>query len=613
MIKKLLLLFLLTVAPVLTLATTTQLTGTLIDSTGNPLSGTACFKLPVNAVDTSTSRALSPSQICFSLTNGIFPPFASLVPNDVIQPLGTYYQARFSDRTGALIFMANYVIPTGGGTFNIGAAIPTQILTTNISYATPVLTTGNNSVANINKFYFVDGVTYTTPQAAMTAANASGGGTVWVPCSTFVGPTTWYSNVSVKSMCSPESTNIVGSQGIPNNTTAQTIFTYTSSLTWTLLQNIVVEGITFDFGNNGAGLILNSSSFNNTHYLSVIRCGSPTVDCIQLKSNGAGGTNNTIKNQFEHTRILGNQSTNARNGIQINSTTSASVTLNTFTDTFIGGNWQGCIDSELNSDTNYFYGVLCNPLGVVANSYVLGYNLLTPGSDQDADGGLYDGLIYSGASVTSIVRAGQSNGNVIRATIPGGVLSKVITGGNPTWSYSLMGLPGATQDSVWAGRLAASAVPGDGPATGSVAGDISAAESATAGAVLLGSDGNGKLSRSGNTASFTYGTNAAIFPAAGGTTYTVPGGVFNAAGTGQTGNPHIVEDSSTLVSGTPSVATITLAGQAIFSTSASYNCAVTNKTTQANSLKIAYTDGSHFVVTGPNTVTDAFSFICVGN
>lgn len=90
------------------------------------------------------------------------------------------------------------------------------------------------------------------------------------------------------------------------------------------------------------------------------------------------------------------------------------------------------------------------------------------------------------------------------------------------------------------------------------------------------------------------------------------GQIFNAAGTQQT-TPHVVEDSGTLTTGSPSTATITLTGSAIFTSGTSYNCSVTNKTTQANPLKISYTSGSVFVVTGPNTVTDAFSFICIGN
>lgn len=87
---------------------------------------------------------------------------------------------------------------------------------------------------------------------------------------------------------------------------------------------------------------------------------------------------------------------------------------------------------------------------------------------------------------------------------------------------------------------------------------------------------------------------------------------YNAAGT-QVIGAHIAEDSGSLSSGTPSTATVVLAGSAAFTSNASYHCSVTNQTTQANPLKITYTDGSHFVVTGPNTVTDGFSFVCVGN
>lgn len=150
MIKRLLLALILMAAPAL--ATTTQVIGTLIDSSGTPINGTACFKLPVNAVDTSTNRALSPQPICFQVTNGTFPAFANLVPNDVIQPLNTYYQTRVTNRSGGLVFMANYVIITGGGTFNIGLAIPTIVTTTSISYLTPLLANGNNVLTGNNTF-----------------------------------------------------------------------------------------------------------------------------------------------------------------------------------------------------------------------------------------------------------------------------------------------------------------------------------------------------------------------------------------------------------------------------------------------------------------------------
>lgn len=142
MIKRLLLTLVLMAAPAS--ATVTQIIGTVVDATGTPVNGTACLKLPVNAVDTSTNRALSPAQVCFPVTNGTFPSFASIVPNDVISPAKTYYQFVVRNQAGALVFMANYVVPTGAGTFNVGLAIPTLVTTSNISFVNPVTTSASN-------------------------------------------------------------------------------------------------------------------------------------------------------------------------------------------------------------------------------------------------------------------------------------------------------------------------------------------------------------------------------------------------------------------------------------------------------------------------------------
>lgn len=90
------------------------------------------------------------------------------------------------------------------------------------------------------------------------------------------------------------------------------------------------------------------------------------------------------------------------------------------------------------------------------------------------------------------------------------------------------------------------------------------------------------------------------------------GQVYNAAGTQQV-NPHIVEDRGSLSSGTPSTLTVTLSGSAAFTSSSSYNCVPANKSNTTDLLKVSYTSGSEFVITGPNTVTDAVSYICVGN
>jgi len=150
MIKRLLLALALFIDPVL--ATVTQITGSLVDSAGNGVSGTACFRLPVNAIDTSLNRALSPLPVCFPVTNGTFPAFANLTPNDVIQPANTYYQVTVRNSSGALVFSANYVIPTGAGTFNIGLAIPTVVTTSNISFLNPPGLGLVNSFTNTNNF-----------------------------------------------------------------------------------------------------------------------------------------------------------------------------------------------------------------------------------------------------------------------------------------------------------------------------------------------------------------------------------------------------------------------------------------------------------------------------
>jgi len=117
-------------------ATVTQIIGTLTSNSG-PINGQLCLSLPVNGVDTSTNRALSAQQTCFPMTNGTLPVFANVVPNDVIQPANTYYIVRAFDRAGFGRYSANWVIPTGGGTFDMGLAAPTTITTTNITYLQP--------------------------------------------------------------------------------------------------------------------------------------------------------------------------------------------------------------------------------------------------------------------------------------------------------------------------------------------------------------------------------------------------------------------------------------------------------------------------------------------
>lgn len=87
---------------------------------------------------------------------------------------------------------------------------------------------------------------------------------------------------------------------------------------------------------------------------------------------------------------------------------------------------------------------------------------------------------------------------------------------------------------------------------------------------------------------------------------------YGATGT-QLTNAHLVQTSVTLSSGTPSTAVVTLSGSAVFTGSTTYKCALTNESAQADPVRVTYTDGSHFTVTGPNTVTDNVSVVCIGN
>jgi len=75
----------------------------------------------------------------------------------------------------------------------------------------------------------------------------------------------------------------------------------------------------------------------------------------------------------------------------------------------------------------------------------------------------------------------------------------------------------------------------------------------------------------------------------------------------------IVQGSVALVSGTPSVVTITGISPA-FTSTATYNCTATEITNAANNLlSVTKVSGSSITITGPNTLTDVVSFICVGN
>lgn len=100
---------------------------------------------------------------------------------------------------------------------------------------------------------------------------------------------------------------------------------------------------------------------------------------------------------------------------------------------------------------------------------------------------------------------------------------------------------------------------------------------------------------------------------------TIPGDTITFCGTTSTcsatnvsTSAKIVSGSAALVSGTPS--TVVIASIPAFTSTTSFNCAVTNQTNAANSaLKVVNTSTTSITVTGPNTITDVIGFVCIGN
>jgi len=127
-----------------TWASTTTLTGTFRDAQGNSVNGTVVLQLAVAGQDVDANVQVVPRPISCNLVNGVLtscPPVNDLGPTH-FQPNGNFYQFKVYDGAGSLIEVGNVVIT--GATFNLGAAPPTSITTSNISYLTPALLQANN-------------------------------------------------------------------------------------------------------------------------------------------------------------------------------------------------------------------------------------------------------------------------------------------------------------------------------------------------------------------------------------------------------------------------------------------------------------------------------------
>ena len=131
-------------------ATTTTLTGTIVDPQGNAHNGTVTMRLPVPAQDIASHTAILPINVTYKVVNGVIQSGPPLYDVAGLQPTNLYYIAKFYDNAGNLVMGANYIVT--GASFNLGAATPTSVTTSNISFVTPVTTSNPNSFTAAQTF-----------------------------------------------------------------------------------------------------------------------------------------------------------------------------------------------------------------------------------------------------------------------------------------------------------------------------------------------------------------------------------------------------------------------------------------------------------------------------
>jgi hypothetical protein len=116
-------------------ASTSTLTGTLLDSNGNPFNGRVTFQLPMSAIDMTNNAAIAPTVSSFAVRNGSFQPNATLEDVNTLSPAGLYYTAYRYDASGGLISIDNYLVT--GASFNFGLALPVAVTTSNVTLLQP--------------------------------------------------------------------------------------------------------------------------------------------------------------------------------------------------------------------------------------------------------------------------------------------------------------------------------------------------------------------------------------------------------------------------------------------------------------------------------------------
>jgi hypothetical protein len=442
-----------------------------------------------NSVLAVTIFSTAPAAASFSITKP---------GNDTISPVGTFYLV--TDSNGRTVSSRKYILqPASGDLSGItpigitaaptpvqGTVLPNEFLAGPSSGdpAPPVYRTlAQSDLAQINAaqntfladplsgsgisadrklasgdlpfgtaVVIVDGLQYTTVQAAINALPSTGGA-VLIPPGTYAGPTNIPSGTALIGMSTSEGVGI---------STNPVILQYTASLTLTNISNTRWENLWLDFSTAASAAGLELKAYNTSgnafcvqnqfSHVVINQAGGPSVPALKLSASGSGGTISNSFNKFDHLIIYGNSTTGSNpgpavSGIQLigSGTPNAgpTVTQNSFNDVWVRGGLVGGVDCELNTDTNFFnkLSVFQEWASTPANSYGLGFNLNTPASDQDADASYFYGFNVTG-SFTNTIRTGQATGNLIDLTGYNAPPSVAVTGGTPQFSGRIVQLNG---------------------------------------------------------------------------------------------------------------------------------------------------------------------------
>lgn len=147
---KRLLALLLLLLPSFCQATTTTLTGTIRDAQGQGITGTLIMQLPLPAQDTTTNTVVVNTPVQYRLVNGVIQSGPPLFDVATLQPTNLYYIAKVYDSAGLYIMGGNFVVT--GISFNLGAATPTTVTTSNISFLNPAGTNTANIWTQLQTF-----------------------------------------------------------------------------------------------------------------------------------------------------------------------------------------------------------------------------------------------------------------------------------------------------------------------------------------------------------------------------------------------------------------------------------------------------------------------------